>query len=44
MAGLTNGRGIVEFMAIDADTHRSHARRLGHCSHFGDLAVARLAL
>jgi hypothetical protein len=44
MAGLANGRGIVEFVAVDADTHGRHARRLGHCTHLSDLAVARLTL
>jgi hypothetical protein len=44
MAGLANGRGIVEFVAVNADAHGRHARRLGYCTHFSDLAVARLAL
>ena len=43
MAGLANGRSVMEFVAIDANTHRGDARDLGHCSHFGDLAVARFA-
>ena len=44
MASLANSWSGVEFVAIDADTHRGHARRLGHDRHVGNLAVARLTL
>ena len=44
MAGLANGGSVVEFVAIDTHTHRRDARDLGHCSHIGDLTVARFAL
>ena len=44
MAGLANGRGIVELVTIDADTHGCHAGCLGHRTHLGDLTMACLAL
>ena len=44
MASLANGWSGMEFVAIDADAHRSHTRHLGHDSHVGNLAVARFTL
>ena len=40
MASLANGGGVVEFVAIDADAHRGHARNLRHGGEFRHLSVA----
>ncbi len=44
MAGLANGGGAMEFVAIDADAHCRHACCLGHGRHLGDLTVTGLTL
>src|ERR1035437_7613665 len=44
MTGYTGSCGIMQFVATDAAAHRSRALDMRHRTHFGDVAVAHLAL
>ena len=43
MTGLTDGRRIMSFVAIETNTHGRDAGRFGHPVHLRDLPMTHLA-